>query len=90
MTRAGRFVAGAQCPACRAVDRVKVDVEHGDRYWCVACGFEAKLPDTAASAAAPAVADRAAEAVLHVVADAVADETTVVRMVDTVRGPAVH
>ena len=36
----GRFVAGASCPACGVVDRVKVDVDTGLRRWCVECDFD--------------------------------------------------
>ena len=50
MNRVGRFVAGAQCPSCHEVDRLKVDVIHGEWRWCVACGFEERLPDAAAPA----------------------------------------
>ena len=39
-------MAGASCPACGAVDRVKVDVETGLRRWCVNCEFDEILdPD---------------------------------------------
>ena len=50
MNRSGRFVAGAQCPKCHETDRVKVDLEHGEWYWCVACGFEAQRPVETAAA----------------------------------------
>ncbi|RRJ82572.1 YheV family putative zinc ribbon protein [Aestuariirhabdus litorea] len=36
-----RFIAGATCPACNAVDRLVVIMEEGrpERRECVACGF---------------------------------------------------
>ncbi|MGE0625083.1 MAG: YheV family putative zinc ribbon protein [Pseudomonadales bacterium] len=47
MTRA-RFIAGAVCPACGAMDRLQVFGE-GDarRRRCVSCGHEDTLPATA-------------------------------------------
>jgi uncharacterized metal-binding protein (TIGR02443 family) len=41
VTRPPRFVAGAVCPGCGAVDRIVLLVDSMAREWrCVACGFE--------------------------------------------------
>jgi uncharacterized metal-binding protein (TIGR02443 family) len=43
-----RFIAGAVCPRCAAMDKLVVDLE-SDRRECVACGFsEARPADTQA------------------------------------------
>ena len=49
-----RFIAGAVCPECRAVDRLVLEVRAGadgvaDEEWqrCVACGYEAPRPGSA-------------------------------------------
>lgn len=45
-----RFLAGAICPRCEAVDRIQVYAEEGrDFRECVACGFkdEMHFPGTA-------------------------------------------
>jgi uncharacterized metal-binding protein (TIGR02443 family) len=36
----GKFIAGAVCPACQAMDRIVItgDAENGERR-CVACGY---------------------------------------------------
>lgn len=47
----GRFVAGATCPRCSALDRVQVDVETGLRRWCVACDFDETLAPALATPA---------------------------------------
>lgn len=40
-----RFIAGAVCPRCAAMDKLVVDLET-DRRECVACGFsEARPPE---------------------------------------------
>ena len=45
-----RFIAGAVCPECRALDRlvleVRVSPEGTEEEWqrCVACGYEARRP----------------------------------------------
>ena len=49
-----RFIAGAVCPECRALDRIVLEVRvsgQGDQEWqrCVACGYEAERPSVNAS-----------------------------------------
>ena len=44
-----RFIAGAVCPDCRALDRLVLEARagaNGDEEWqrCVACGYEAVRP----------------------------------------------
>lgn len=43
-----RFIAGAVCPQCRAVDRIVVEAAERDedppRRRCVSCGFSDTLP----------------------------------------------
>ncbi|APX94632.1 hypothetical protein BWR19_17835 [Halomonas sp. 1513] len=40
-----RFIAGAICPRCAAMDRVRAWEQHGVRYRdCVACDFFEQLP----------------------------------------------
>ena len=38
-----RFIAGAVCPRCGAMDKIVVDMDT-DRRKCVACGFEEARP----------------------------------------------
>lgn len=39
-----RFIAGAVCPRCGAMDRIHVYETDGDQYKaCVACDFEEKM-----------------------------------------------
>jgi uncharacterized metal-binding protein (TIGR02443 family) len=38
-----RFIAGATCPECGAVDRIAIDLDSEERG-CVACGFREKRP----------------------------------------------
>ena len=38
-----RFIAGAVCPRCAAMDRIVVDPDT-DRRECVACGFNESRP----------------------------------------------
>lgn len=38
-----RFIAGAVCPRCGAMDRIVVDLET-DRRECVSCGFSEERP----------------------------------------------
>ncbi|MCK0536950.1 YheV family putative metal-binding protein [Alcanivorax quisquiliarum] len=52
-----RFIAGAVCPECGALDKI-VRVEHGGTLWmeCVACDMRKDLdaaPETPATQAAP-------------------------------------
>ena len=43
-----RFIAGAVCPACGAMDRLQLLTTDGDqRRRCVACGHEDSLASTA-------------------------------------------
>lgn len=40
-----RFIAGAVCPECRAMDRLVIEREGGvQRRRCVACGYVDELP----------------------------------------------
>ena len=39
-----RFVAGAVCPSCKAMDRMVIDGAADERR-CVACGFVEARPD---------------------------------------------
>lgn len=55
-----RFIAGAVCPECRAVDRTIVeDDEGGRRRRCVACGHSEGLVETLALEPATRFAARA-------------------------------
>jgi uncharacterized protein len=49
VTRSRRFVAGAVCPQCRAVDRIVIEAE-AEGVWrrCVTCGFTEAQPGGAA------------------------------------------
>ena len=44
-----RFVAGAVCPSCKAMDRMVIDGVADERR-CVACGFVEARPDASVSA----------------------------------------
>jgi uncharacterized metal-binding protein (TIGR02443 family) len=44
-----RFIAGAVCPACGALDKIVVDLE-SDQRQCVSCGFAEERPQAPASA----------------------------------------
>lgn len=46
-----RFIAGAVCPRCGAMDRIVIDLDTDQRE-CVACDFSEARPGTAAGAAA--------------------------------------
>lgn len=47
---AGRFIAGAICPQCGAMDRTRLEVDgQRRRRHCVACGGEEVIDDTLAS-----------------------------------------
>jgi uncharacterized metal-binding protein (TIGR02443 family) len=39
-----RFIAGAVCPRCAAMDRTVIDLE-SDRRECLACGFSEARPE---------------------------------------------
>jgi hypothetical protein len=43
VTTRRRFIAGAVCPRCAAMDRLLVDLD-SDRRECVACGFSDERP----------------------------------------------
>ena len=43
-----RFIAGAVCPRCAAMDKIVVDLE-SDARECVACGFSEARPGDAAA-----------------------------------------
>ncbi|MFU8813753.1 MAG: YheV family putative zinc ribbon protein [Pseudomonadales bacterium] len=46
--RLRRFIAGAICPQCRAMDRLFIERDQGvPRRRCVACGYADELPDAA-------------------------------------------
>ncbi len=42
-----RFIAGAVCPRCGAMDKIVVDLD-SDQRECVACDFSEARPDDAA------------------------------------------
>lgn len=45
MSTPKRFIAGAVCPRCAAMDRLRTWEQHGIRYRdCVACDFFEQLP----------------------------------------------
>jgi len=72
-----RFIAGAVCPRCAAMDKLVVDL-HSDERSCVACGFsEARpaAPPQAAPAELPTRVSRAS-------ARRVETEAEVVRLLD--------
>ncbi len=55
-----RFIAGAVCPRCGAMDKIVVDLD-SDLRECVACGFSEGRPDGAkAPAELPTRVSRAA------------------------------
>ncbi len=54
-----RFIAGAVCPACGAVDRIVVEAE-GDLRRCVACDFTEARPAAEAARELPTRVSRAA------------------------------
>lgn len=44
MSRLRRFIAGARCPRCEAVDTLALDEREGQKVClCVACGFSDAL-----------------------------------------------
>lgn len=44
MTVTKRFIAGATCPACQALDRVVLYTESGRRWReCVSCGYRDEM-----------------------------------------------
>lgn len=45
-----RFIAGAVCPACRAMDRIVLEsLEDGSRRRCVTCGYTDTLSNRASA-----------------------------------------
>ncbi|QJQ96815.1 MULTISPECIES: YheV family putative zinc ribbon protein [Halomonadaceae] len=45
MVVAKRFIAGAVCPRCASMDRIRTWEQHGIRYRdCVSCDFFEQLP----------------------------------------------
>ena len=47
-----RFIAGAVCPRCSAMDKIVVDLD-SDLRECVACGFKEGRPDAGPAASGP-------------------------------------
>lgn len=47
-----RFIAGAVCPRCSAMDKIVVDLD-SDKRECVACGFSEDRPEVGATATEP-------------------------------------
>ena len=44
MSRLRRFIAGARCPRCEAIDTLALEEREGQRHCsCVACGFSDAL-----------------------------------------------
>jgi len=54
-----RFIAGAVCPRCAAMDRMVVDMET-QRRECVACGFSEERPGDPLQRELPTRVSRAA------------------------------
>ncbi|EED36851.1 conserved hypothetical protein [Luminiphilus syltensis NOR5-1B] len=54
-----RFIAGAVCPRCAAMDRIVVSAD-GETRSCIDCGFEDGRPQDAAPNAVPTRVTRAA------------------------------
>lgn len=70
-----RFIAGAVCPRCAAMDKIVVDMET-DKRECVACGFNEARPEgpqntTATPAELPTRVSRAAARRVETPAEAV-------------------
>jgi uncharacterized metal-binding protein (TIGR02443 family) len=57
-----RFIAGAVCPACKAEDRLVVEVD-GESRRCIDCGFSDARPKEAAEPPATRVTRAAARRV---------------------------
>lgn len=53
-----RFIAGAVCPRCAAMDRLVVDLDTDTRE-CVACGFSEARPEPPAASEVPTRVTRA-------------------------------
>ena len=54
-----RFIAGAVCPRCSAMDKIVVDLDRDIRE-CVACGYSEERPGTAETSELPTRVNRAA------------------------------
>ena len=65
-----RFIAGAVCPRCAAVDKVVVDLD-SDLRECVACGFSEARPVDSAPRELPTRVSRAAARRVETQAEAV-------------------
>ena len=67
MTRLRRFIAGAVCPNCGAMDRLFVHADETRRHQeCSACGFSDSL-DKAAGADDPAGAGEASVSIVRLI-----------------------
>lgn len=53
-----RFIAGAKCPKCQALDRI-VMLTSGEAEWieCIECGYEENRPTHIEKPESPAVPD---------------------------------
>lgn len=53
-----RFIAGAKCPKCQALDRI-VMLTSGEAEWieCIECGYEENRPTYIEEPESPAVPD---------------------------------
>lgn len=79
-----RFIAGAVCPRCAAMDKLVVDLETDTRS-CVACGFsEARPPDPLAGGPVAELPTRVSRAS----ARRVETPAEVVRLLDPGNAPA--
>ena len=66
-----RFIAGATCPECQAMDKIVVDLDTDSRY-CIACGFKESRPAPPATGAElPTRVNRAAARRVETPAEAV-------------------
>ena len=66
-----RFIAGAVCPRCSAMDKIVVDLDSDERE-CVACGFSEGRPGSGLPVSEPATrVSRAAARLVDAPAEAV-------------------
>jgi len=70
-----RFIAGAVCPRCSAMDKIVVDLDRNVRE-CVACGYSDERPE------APAPTDELVTRVSRPAARRVETSAEPVRLVD--------
>lgn len=75
-----RFIAGAVCPRCAAMDRLVVDLDT-DRRECVACGFSEARPEPPAASEVPTRVTRASARRSETAAE-------VVNLIDPTRPPS--